>query len=661
MRTITSASALVALVLALAALILMPDGALAQEPEDDYPYVFLEGGNLGHVAVGGSVTGVIETAGDLDWFSVSLQQVRSYRVELRGIATGEGTLADPIIQGVYLYAEELDGTRQGAGGVGTNAQLELTAAESTQYFIVAASADGGTGGYTLSVSDSHTAWSGSVSVGYADDAGRMQGLLRVGGEAYGFNSMFGLGTLTPARFNWQGAEYEVVALGLIVSGQTRRLELLTRPELPPGFNLVLGHASFAVGPAERPSGAGAAYRWGDVELSWTEGETITVSLTSPYPELTLALSSSRELCTANTLTELSWIITGGQPPYRLTIGGKRVDQEAQSHRVNCGPIPTDPLTGDPLPDPKKRFDATVRDSQATPSTASASTRVDLAPPLPAPSISYASHEGFVIIGSDWNHAADHSITSLLIRFRETDADAWDYALHPSGRLRRPEYELPVTSGDRAAATAAMRDVIESETPDSLNWSGAVRLASAVAPQNVIATATHDTISVSWDKQPYMSGQRWVVSLTSDSFNGVWSKSLGQVVAETGRHEIDFPGVAPDTTYTISLRIAVPDGKQISRTSVSTSSPPSWIPPPRGPQNLRATAAHDSITVSWDLPHPDARDYWLVRLFEESSGHEWNFTAYRRREDLDRSRCPQRGPACGGYSLPDSGFSDHLGS
>ena len=344
------------------------------------------------------------------------------------------------------------------------------------------------------------------------------------------------------------------------------------------------------------------------------------------PPLVLELSSSRELCTANTLTELSWIITGGQPPYRLTIGGERVDQEAKSHRVNCGPIPTGPLTGDPLPDPKKRFDATVRDSQATPSTASASTRVDLAPPLPAPSISYTSHEGFVIIGSDWNHAAGHSTTSLLIRFRETDADAWGYALHPSGRLRRPEYALPVTPGDRAAATAAMRDVIESETPDSLNWSDAVRLASAIAPQNVRATATHDTIAVSWDKQPYMSGQRWVVSLTSDSFNGVWSKSLGQVVAETGRHELDFPGVAPDTTYTISVRIAVPDGKQISRTSVSTSSPPpSWMPPPHGPQNLRATTAHDSITVSWDLPYPEARDYWLVRLFEESSGNEWNFT------------------------------------
>ena len=341
--------------------------------------------------------------------------------------------------------------------------------------------------------------------------------------------------------------------------------------------------------------------------------------------LTLELTSSRDLCTANTLTELSWIISGGRPPYTLSIDGETVAANAESHRVNCGAIPADPMGPVPGTTPAKTFRASITDSQATPSTASASTSVDLAPPLPAPSISYTSHEGFVIIGSDWNHAADHSTTSLLIRFRETGADAWDYALHPSGSVRRPEYELSATLGDRAAATAAMRDVIESETPGSLNWSDAVRVASAIAPQNVRATATHDTIAVSWDKQPYMSGQRWVVSLTSDSFNGVWSKSLHQVVAETGRQEIDFPGVAPDTTYIISVRIAVPDGKQISTTTVSTSSPPpGWMPPPRGPQNLRATTAHDSITVSWDLPYPGARDYWLVRLFEESSGNEWNF-------------------------------------
>ena len=69
--------------------------------------------------------------------------------------------------------------------------------------------------------------------------------------------------------------------------------------------------------------------------------------------LTLELTSSRDLCTANTLTELSWTIAGGRPPYTLTIDGETVDANAESHRANCGAIPTDPLSGDPLPGPTK--------------------------------------------------------------------------------------------------------------------------------------------------------------------------------------------------------------------------------------------------------------------------------------------------------------------
>ena len=54
--------------------------------------------------------------------------------------------------------------------------------------------------------------------------------------------------------------------------------------------------------------------------------------------LTLELTSSRELCTANTLTELSWTIAGGRPPYTLSIDGETVDANAESHRANCGAL-----------------------------------------------------------------------------------------------------------------------------------------------------------------------------------------------------------------------------------------------------------------------------------------------------------------------------------
>ena len=127
-------------------------------------------------------------------------------------------------------------------------------------------------------------------------------------------------------------------------------------------------------------------------LAWAPAAAQTVD------PLTLELGSSRELCTANTLTELSWTISGGIPPYTLTIDGQAVDANSESHRANCGAIPADTLTGDPLPNPTKTFTATVTDSQSAPDPAVATVAVDLAPPLPAPqNLSYRSYVDYVLV------------------------------------------------------------------------------------------------------------------------------------------------------------------------------------------------------------------------------------------------------------------------
>ena len=44
-------------------------------------------GTSGAVAVGGSATG-IESRGDRDWFAVTLETVRNYRIDLKGYDTG---------------------------------------------------------------------------------------------------------------------------------------------------------------------------------------------------------------------------------------------------------------------------------------------------------------------------------------------------------------------------------------------------------------------------------------------------------------------------------------------------------------------------------------------------------------------------------------------
>ena len=51
----------------------------------------------GAVAVGGSVTGTIDVAHDADWFRVTLDSSKTYRITMRGASSSGGTLADPYL------------------------------------------------------------------------------------------------------------------------------------------------------------------------------------------------------------------------------------------------------------------------------------------------------------------------------------------------------------------------------------------------------------------------------------------------------------------------------------------------------------------------------------------------------------------------------------
>jgi len=74
------------------------------------------------VNVGGSVTGNIETTGDADWFAVTLAAGTTYRFDLEGSNTGQGTLQFPLLQlrdpsGNLLLSDSLSGP-SGSGPAG---------------------------------------------------------------------------------------------------------------------------------------------------------------------------------------------------------------------------------------------------------------------------------------------------------------------------------------------------------------------------------------------------------------------------------------------------------------------------------------------------------------------------------------------------------------
>ena len=126
----------------------------------------------GSVSVGGSVTGTIDSAADADWYAVSLTAGSAYTIRLQGSGSGNGTLSDPLISGIYdstgtyisnTYADDQDGR---------DSSLSFTPTASGTYYVAAEGYGSYTGTFLLSVSQAvsndiaaSTATTGSVSAG----------------------------------------------------------------------------------------------------------------------------------------------------------------------------------------------------------------------------------------------------------------------------------------------------------------------------------------------------------------------------------------------------------------------------------------------------------------------------------------------------------------
>ena len=344
--------------------------------------------------------------------------------------------------------------------------------------------------------------------------------------------------------------------------------------------------------------------------------------------LAVSLTSSRAVCTANTLTELTWSITGGIKPYRLTVAGEAVDPDAASATVTCGALP------EGATEAPGTITATVTDATGAPATARAA--YTIVPPLPAPVATAGAptvRRFFVVIqwwGLTVPATCDVPTGCFAFRTRLAGETSWEYNWDEHRNAHRDPppgiYRFVDAAGTTVeAGIAAMRDPIEIETPDALNWAATVQATSLTAISGLTATATHDTVIVRWNRQP--SANFWYVNVRGSEVRGGQSKSIADWEAAWGdptsaTHEVTFTDLPPDTEYKV-----VVDGPEDleagpaapplrATTTVRTAvAPADHTPLVRGPQNLRATATHDTITVQWDHPRPDVKEEY--RLYIES--------------------------------------------
>jgi Ca2+-binding RTX toxin-like protein len=106
------------------------------------------------VPVGGSVTGLIDVAGDTDWYRVSLVAGHQYRFDLQGASSGQGTLEDPWLFLLDGVGDELDGNDDAADDT-LDSSITYVASFSGTYYLSAEPYDleAGSGTYRLSVTD----------------------------------------------------------------------------------------------------------------------------------------------------------------------------------------------------------------------------------------------------------------------------------------------------------------------------------------------------------------------------------------------------------------------------------------------------------------------------------------------------------------------------
>jgi Ca2+-binding RTX toxin-like protein len=110
----------------------------------------------GQLTVGGFVGGALQSAGDRDWFQVTLQAGATYRIDLAGLNYGSGPLPDP-----YLRLHDASGNLLAANvaaGSNSNSEIVFTAPASGTYYVEAgAYLDGYTGSYLASVTQTAAA------------------------------------------------------------------------------------------------------------------------------------------------------------------------------------------------------------------------------------------------------------------------------------------------------------------------------------------------------------------------------------------------------------------------------------------------------------------------------------------------------------------------
>lgn len=102
--------------------------------------------------VRGQTVGIVESAGDEDWFAIELEAARTYNISLRGRPTYDGTLTNPYLDGVHdANGNFIANTSDDDGGEGLNSRVAFSPTADGTYYVAAGAYGDEVGTYELTI------------------------------------------------------------------------------------------------------------------------------------------------------------------------------------------------------------------------------------------------------------------------------------------------------------------------------------------------------------------------------------------------------------------------------------------------------------------------------------------------------------------------------
>ena len=301
--------------------------------------------------------------------------------------------------------------------------------------------------------------------------------------------------------------------------------------------------------------------------------------------LQLELKSQRLWCTAGTLVRVDWEAGGGELPYAVTVQGEPMSTHVGTTRVDCAALPRYPLHagGGPARHGEMTISAEVADAAGARATATA--RVLIAPPLPAPTgveLNWWNPRFNVL----WEPVAGAgSLTTFescgrnslpcgtyLLRYRAVGADEWTYQNAPERFGRIPWERDP--DGVEEMQLAALRHRIESQRPDALDWSPLARYSATRQAGVATLNADHRSIALVWANVQEYEQTLFELHGPDDIQTRTYQREQEREWLG-GYYRTTFDQLHPDQRYT--FKIIPSEGEAVSL-PIRTAPPPAGSPP-----------------------------------------------------------------------------------